>query len=257
MCQRKPGPRCSADAKKVIVSLRKSVVLYKERETKAYLAYDRLASLSSDDFIEEFRYENWLESRSDTATVISQLEQANLDYDATPEGIESLKKNSQVAGSSVVSKTYLVRTWDNEENPLASKEVAIKIPKKDLLEDKLKLAAEHRETQSRVLKILSEAEESSLEKALFLAETLQGEAVAKATKAASKARESDMLAKASVKEFFHRDSLDHRDKAISYARTEASENINRYYLTSLATDIESYIKTSRKALSQRQNSFSI
>lgn len=169
MCERKPGPRCSADTYKSLVKANDSL-----REMK-----NKLAELEAElGFIDPHAEEDYYEETSMFAerveSAVRELKTkqhiAKLNYNATPEGLKLLEERVNSAGDVTVSKHYF---WHGENYELKTPfQVSITVPEKEFLQSQLQAAQRHRQWQQKVSKSLTEMEAKDEFKALFVAEEL-------------------------------------------------------------------------------------
>lgn len=176
MCEKKPGPRCSADAQKSIRDLNAKI----ENQT----AILKQAEKEIDEAEKQFKasghvggyamlddaYERAAHYSSLLGTYRQQLATANLNYNATPEGMKSLEKLMQAAGNSVIQEPASMVPMEEMEL-FGTKDETIYSPllKRKLYADKLANAESQREWQRTTLKELTKTEEKGKDYAKFVA----------------------------------------------------------------------------------------
>lgn len=180
MCEKKPGPRCSNDALKAVQTLSNKVKEQEELIQTKKSSY-REPNYFADDY-DEFEREEENRYIQDSVygetrkleDLKNQLRVANRNYDATPDGINSIKRLIAVSGNAYAKRPYTAYApyIDDDENE-GVKNVEIPISKHQKLSRKLKRAEDHREWQSKISKGLKTAETESPAKALFIAKELR------------------------------------------------------------------------------------
>jgi len=239
MCQRKPGARCSSDAKKTILSVAEEV-----REAEDAFRNAKFAIARSDPDQELDMQLG--DARRELFKALAKMNDANLFYNATPEGIKSLEKLLAVSGDSITLKTYELDSIESGQPGLTK--VRIELPTEKLLKAKLSLAKDHRAAQSYALEKLTEAELVSPEKAVLLAEVLLKESQDNLT---NKKRNivfwRDEFRK-SAADFYHSHSDEDKKKARVAGINEATEKADQIYTQSRFDDLQDYLKSARKHL---------
>lgn len=128
MCQRKPGPRCSADMKKNV-----------QRAEAAVATSYKIALMITDASLLEKYYEK-LDVR------LHRLHTASLEYSATPEGIKELEASLSKESQREEYRSFALYSDD--------KKVTIYLPAADAASLELAAATEHRSWQAKALKDL-------------------------------------------------------------------------------------------------------
>jgi hypothetical protein len=127
MCQRKPGPRCSRD-----------VMTFKTNAMKAYQGYTKTLEPGTafDDPRAKIFYKKW--------------QQANLNYDATPQGIKDLEER-------------VIHEQDNKDTTTVvyndQSEDALTVPASAFTGIRLDQAQKHRAWQKQILETLEKIEQ--------------------------------------------------------------------------------------------------
>lgn len=182
MCERKPGPRCSPDSRVVLQKLSGEYQALKKQVKDAEIVYERLlvkiddthydAYYELDSVSEENRYFDMEASK-----VKVKLDKANLIYDATPDGLDSLKKLAAVSGNAKTIKNirtpwmYVGFNGESDDEP----SIDLALSKKGLIENRSDIAQQHRDWQAKASQLLAEKEKESLAKALFTADLLKNQ----------------------------------------------------------------------------------
>ncbi len=186
MCERKPGPRCSADTMRNLRNLNVQLASVNDRAAEALaVAEDFKRSNQSyydTDEYEHYEYEVLFEDYRDCVVERQKLERkvevASAEYDATPEGLESVRRLVATVGNAV--EVYSFGAMTHEENfqldygtetPEFHK-VKVSVPKVIFLKKRLERASSHREWQKSTLRALEDFEREAPAKALFFAQGL-------------------------------------------------------------------------------------
>lgn len=169
MCERKPGPRCSADTYKSLVHANDNLRAVKQKLAEFEAELDFIDPHAEEEYYQE-TYELVEKAEGEVEDLKTKQQVAKLNYNATPEGLKLLQKRVDEAGDVTVSEHYY---WHGEGYELATPfQVNITVPEKQILEAQLKAAKSHREWQHTVSKSLTEMESKDAFKALFVAEEL-------------------------------------------------------------------------------------
>lgn len=169
MCERKPGPRCSADTYKSLVHANDNLRAMKQKLAEFEAELNFIDPHAEEEYYQEtYMLVERLEGEVEDLKTKQQV--AKLNYSATPEGLKLLGKRVDEAGDVTVSEHYY---WSGEHYELATPfQVNITVPEKQILEAQLKATQSHREWQHTVSKSLTEMESKDAFKALFVAEEL-------------------------------------------------------------------------------------
>lgn len=180
MCEKKPGPRCSADAHKSIMEINAKVAAQEAVAKQANQAitdaedhlrasgYNAGANLNLDMAYENAAYQSGL-----LHSYRNQRDIANLNYNATPEGMKSLEQLVQGAGNAVIQVPATSGSMEMFEFT-GEKGVTVHsaLSKRKIYADKLANAEAQRNWQRKTLNELLKTEEKGKEVALFVARNL-------------------------------------------------------------------------------------
>lgn len=169
MCERKPGPRCSADTYKSLVHANDSLREKKQKLAELEAELDFIDPHAEEEYYQE-TYELVEKAEGEVEDLKTKQQVAKLNYNATPEGLKLLQKRVDEAGDVTVTEHYFSHGENYElKTPF---QVNITVPERKILEGQLKAAKRHREWQHTVSKSLTEMETKDAFKALFVAEEL-------------------------------------------------------------------------------------
>lgn len=185
MCEEKPGPRCSSDTLK---TLRKTAAAYSEQEkvtTKVFKEWLQVSENSQNepggfnhggymnDGSSDYQWDSYQIERENLDRLDEEVKLANKVYDSTPEGLKSVERLLSVSGNAVTTRTVLNTNFSSPSNINASeKDTTVRIPVRIFLKNRLAIAKEQRDWQTKTLAGLKKAEEVSPAKALFVAQEL-------------------------------------------------------------------------------------
>lgn len=249
MCEKKPGPRCSADAQKSIVDINAKIaaqeIVSKEANQAITDAEDHLrasgynagANLGLD-----WAYENAAIQSDLLRNYRNQREIANLNYNATPEGMKSLEKLMQGAGNAVIQVPATSGSVEMFEFT-GEKGVTVNsaLSKRKIYADKLANAEAQRNWQRKTLNELVKTEEKGKEVALFVARNLI--ATAEAQQTALKNKHNEVLSEryrvlAKIEREGFKPEYANRLTELEYARKSLTDQ--QGYAQIRINDLESY-----------------
>lgn len=164
MCEKKPGRRCSSDARATLSSLSKA-----QKKLDDQVKAAQQAELTAGDDPNVYNQSDLLRDNANTHR--AKLREARLNYNATPDGLAELEKRIKKESPLLREETYKISDYDFEEETNA--EVKIDLPGAYKAEVAKSAAEKHRAWQSNTLKSLEEAEKQSLDQALFTAQVLR------------------------------------------------------------------------------------
>lgn len=164
MCEKKPGRRCSSDARATLSSLSKA-----QKKLDDQVKAAQRAEFAAGDDPNVYNQSDLLRDNANTHR--EKLREARLNYNATPDGITELEKRIKKESPLLREETYKISNYDFEEE--SDDEVKIDLPGAYKAEIAKSAAEKHRAWQSNTLKSLEDAEKQSLEQALFTAQVLR------------------------------------------------------------------------------------
>lgn len=247
MCEAKPGPRCSSDTKK---AYRAAHAVLEEASIK--LAEIEAKMITSTEEVKDSYQEEWTDAVGDFNKAKQRAHEAELDYNATPDGIASLTNLVKTAGEAVTTeriaiddpRPYNEISYDYYDGapPLR---IAVKANKKEALQHSLKLAQQQREWQGKMKKILDEAEPA---RAQYIAESFRGELY----REVEGIREKFFLSQ----EFLNEAALNYaRDESPANEKAMASKILEKKaaadqitYLRARMSDLDAFQETNKKKI---------
>lgn len=164
MCEKKPGRRCSSDAKNTLSSLATT-----QKKLDAQVDAAKKAELAAGDDPNVYNQSDILRDSANTHR--EKLREARLNYNATPDGLAELDKRIKKESALLREESYKISHYDFDEE--SDDEVKIDLPGAYKAEIAKNAAEKHRAWQANTLKTLEEAEKQSLEQALFTAQVIR------------------------------------------------------------------------------------
>jgi len=246
MCERKPGPRCSSDTLKSFKDLKtKFEQISKEVRELLDNADEERQRTGNTYFPND--YDKLASTLQEKKSLIERnLIKAEFDYDSSPEGIKELTSLLSTVGDSVRVQSLAVLSAPLDEETHTLPYIKVRIPKKLELNKKLKSAVEHREWQTKVLKVLDEAEKVVSEKALFIAGVFNDElsTMIKANEDNLETTSEEITRKIAI---FHEDPSKENEQALALKILKHTAlRDNSTYLAIRKDDLTSYVSTLSK-----------
>lgn len=247
MCEAKPGPRCSSDTKKAYRAARAAL-----EEVATKLAEIEVKMITSDEKVKDSYQEEWTDAMGAFNKAKQRAHEAELDYNATPDGIASLTKLISTAGDAVTTERITVDdprpyneiSYDYYDGapPLS---ITVTAAKKEALQHSLKLAQQQREWQGKMKKILDEAEPA---RAQYIAESFHGDLY----REVESIREKFFLSQEFTKEAalnYVRDESPENEKAMASKILEKKAAADKItYLRSRMSDLKAFQETNKKKI---------
>lgn len=184
MCERKPGPRCSADTAKTLQAIAAKVQAQQVKVDNAKARWDDVSGYGEQEGViwpESFEngdkdygngWSKWREEVEKLETLKADQEVANSNYDATPEGLRSLEALLVVTGNSAGRKTLVSVENRYPYHSKWSEPVEFNYSLKALLEKRIAQAKDHRRWQASALESLARAEKEEPSRAAFISTEL-------------------------------------------------------------------------------------
>lgn len=165
MCEKKPGRRCSSDAKNTLSSLATT-----QKKLDAQVTAAQQAEKAAGHNPAEMYAESDL-LRDGASLHREKVREAQLNYNATPDGLTELDKRIKRESALLREESYKVSDYDFGDD--SDDEVKIDLPGAYKAEIAKKAAEKHRAWQSATLKTLEDAEKQSFAQGLLMAQVIR------------------------------------------------------------------------------------
>lgn len=253
MCNAKPGNRCSPHAREEIISINKQIAAKQAEldEWNEEIDKVRAANPNDDDayYYGHFEYSMLSDAKEN---LLRKKQEAELVYNATPDGIKSLERLTAVSGNAVINRTF--SPWEYydmgyyEDDDL-TEEIEVSIPLKRINEAKLQEGINQKKWQSDTLKILKENEAIAPEKAVFIAEAINADIDKQIREIQSKSGE--LYKKQSSAIYAQTKHIKLEENPVTLAKAELALEKNKLRISYLALrqkDLKSYIANTKKKI---------
>lgn len=232
MCERKPGPRCSADSHRELVNARQELQAFEAKFPYADRDWEKHSELKN------------------------KVAEAELKYYATPDGIEVLTtRRAEARDSELITSRVFGGVWEGNE---AKHRLEIKVPAYVTLDADIDAAEGHRHSQKYLLSVLTDSEKNAnpfLRTPLEQAEdfkqrlTAEQEQLTKALSEASEKQRAEANALASIAEARGVEVINLTDDTFDTSALKDAISQRRFrdrylaYLNLRLEDINAYIKS--------------